>query len=220
MLIVNPGNRIGLTRHAVERVRGLDELVLLGVDVLKVNAAGAENARNFVGVQVDDRHTVVFLQRDGQLVAAVDRHVLRFEVLRSVKAGLGDLGQGSAVLIVEANRFGLPIRGGVAFELDRLDEAGRHLGEPAVALVFVTFVFNRNCCALAVGADGNRVGLAAQIVGADLFAVAQLDDVNAALGVFVVLAGFADDDEHVFAHYCDRGRFIVRVAKGCEADSA
>ena len=65
VVIVDPRDGIRLARSLWQGIGGVDELVGLGVHPLDLSAACAEHVRNAVGLQVDDGHTVVFLQSDG-----------------------------------------------------------------------------------------------------------------------------------------------------------
>ena len=214
MLVIDPRNGVGLAWNVAELPGRLDIAVLLRVDAVEVHRAGGEHARDLVRVEIDNRDAVVLLERDGELVLRVDRHVLGLEVLGRVEAGLLHDVENLTVAVCEAHGDGRPGRG-VAIELECLHEARRHLRQTAldVRAFFIALVLDRNCGNRAILVDSDRVGLAFEVDRGDLFSRADLEYVDASLRLREVPSRLVDHHEHVFPGDSNRGRLVVGVAE-------
>ena len=223
VLVIDPRNRVGFARNSSERFGRLDIAVLLHVDAVEVHRAGGEHARDLVRVEIDNRDAVVLLERDGELVLRVDRHVLGLEVLGGVEAGLLHDVENFTVAVREAHGGGRPGRGiAIEIELECLHEARRHLRQTTLSFLalFIALVLDRDCGDRAILVDSDRVGLAFEVDRGDLFPRADLEYVDASLRLREVPTRLVDHHEHVIPGDGNRGGLVVAVARLGERNAA
>ena len=201
---VDPLQRVGFAQHARGRVHRQDRGLFVGqVHAHQVHRARAEMARDGA-VARDHRDVVVFLQGHGHLARGADVHELGLRVLGRHACDPGQVGLHAAVA------DGTSVR-----DVEHHHETGGHLRHPTVARVLVALVLDGDGNEAAVGRDGGRIGLPAQIAFAEQRLRRQVIGAQRARGIGEGFRRVDRDERRVAQHRHGGGRGAeVDVAKG------
>ncbi len=151
-IVVEPFDRVRLTPDIFLAAVEAERAVAFGVDPFKRCAPGGEMASHGAAGGVDDGDVIVFLQGHRDFAGLVEGD----------EFGLGVLGRDFGDARHVDRLHGRTIRRTVGQREDH-DVAGRKLRDHAVVQVLVAFVLDGDGKRGAVGTDGQRIRLAAEI---------------------------------------------------------
>ncbi|MCY1293601.1 hypothetical protein D9M70_428660 [compost metagenome] len=203
-VIVEPLHRIGLALAARLLVLEGDGAVALDVDILEVDGASREVRLHRRSLAVDDDDVVVLLQRQRNLVLAVEGDEFRLRIFAS------DFGKTRQRHALQRAAIGNAVLQGQDHQI-----AGRHLRDLAVVHFLVALVFNGDGRKRTVLVDGNRVRLTAEIAGRIHLLRRQVDDCQKTGRLDEAFAR-VDRNERLGAGNGNGGRLTVeRDCAGC-----
>src|SRR5690606_35512754 len=107
--------------------------VIFDVDIGKVGRTGGEMIDHFAAFAVNDDDVVVFLQRHGEFVGAIEVGVFRLGIFTGNLGKAGQFGHPQAVAV-----------GGAFGNVEERHVAARKLRDHAVVEVFIALVFHRD----------------------------------------------------------------------------
>lgn len=196
-VVVQPLHGVRFAQHAFGFGGEFQGAVTLGVDAGEIDAAGGEVRLHLGRIGVDDDDLIVFLQRQGNLVQAVEGDEFRLRILR------GDAGKAGQRHVLDSAAID-----GAVLDLEDDEVAGRHLRDLAVIDVFVALVFDCDGAERLVLVEGDRIRLAAEIAGVFDLLGRHVDDRQATRGLRLAFGG-VDGNERLAGAGGDRGRLAV-----------
>lgn len=152
---------------------------------------------HFSPVGVDDDDLVIFLQRQGNLVQAVEGDEFRLRILR------GDAGKPGQRHVLDRAAID-----GAVLDLEDDEVTGRHLRDLAVIGVFVALVFDCDGAERLVLVEGDRIRLTTEIARAFDLLGRHVDNREAARGLRLAFGG-VDGNQRLAGTRGDRSRLAV-----------